>query len=105
MKPTYDELLEMLDNVSATADNMLHHHAQDMSANDYRHRSRTIEAARTVCESLLRVNEKDAELVDLARNVAAFDDRLLVSSDLRLFRATLSEFRDQARAALDGAAV
>jgi hypothetical protein len=40
-----------------------------------------------------------AALDDLARNVAAFDDGLLVSADLNLLRATLREFRDQARKA------
>ena len=40
------------------------------------------------------------ELEDFARNVAGFDDRLLVSADLNILRATLREFRDQARAAI-----
>ena len=42
-----------------------------------------------------------ADLVDLARNVAGMDDRVLLSADVHMLRATLREFRDQARAALD----
>ena len=38
------------------------------------------------------------KLTDLARNIAGFDDGLLLSADLNLLRSTLSEFRDQARA-------
>ena len=39
---------------------------------------------------------------DLVRNVAALDDRVLMSADVNLLRATLREFRDQARAIADG---
>lgn len=39
---------------------------------------------------------------DLLRNVAALDDRVLMSADVNLLRATLREFRDQARAIADG---
>ena len=38
-----------------------------------------------------------AKLEDLARNIAGFDDRLLVSADLNVLRSTLNEFRTQAR--------
>lgn len=40
------------------------------------------------------------DLYDVALNVGGFDDSLLQSADLNLLRATLLEFRDQARAAL-----
>lgn len=43
------------------------------------------------------------EAMDLVRNVGGFDDSLLVTSDLNLLRATLREWRDQARAILDAA--
>lgn len=41
--------------------------------------------------------------MDLARNVGGFDDSLLTTSDLNVLRATLREWRDQARAILDKA--
>lgn len=41
------------------------------------------------------------DMVDLARNVAAFDDSLLRNADLNVLRATLREFREQARAIID----
>ena len=40
------------------------------------------------------------DLLDIARNVAGFDDGLLKSADLNLIRATLREWRDEARAAI-----
>lgn len=43
------------------------------------------------------------DFLDLARNVGGFDDGLLKSADLNVLRAALTEYRDQARAALDKA--
>lgn len=40
------------------------------------------------------------ELLDLARNIGGFDDGLLLSADLNMYRAVLREFREQARAAI-----
>jgi hypothetical protein len=40
-------------------------------------------------------------LRDFARNVAGFDDGLLTTPDLNLLRATLKEWRSEARAILD----
>lgn len=41
-----------------------------------------------------------SDLLDLARNVAGFDDGLLTTPDLNLLRATLREWRDAARSAI-----
>lgn len=37
------------------------------------------------------------DMLDLARNIGALDDSLLVSADLNALRATLREFRQHAR--------
>lgn len=42
--------------------------------------------------------ERMRELEDLAINVAGMDDALLKSANIGLLRATLRDFRDQARA-------
>lgn len=39
--------------------------------------------------------------LDLARNVGGCDDALLASADLNAIRATIREWRDQARALLN----
>lgn len=59
---------------------------------------------------LASVNYEDAEadansalikaapdLMDFALNISSFDDRLLLSADVNLLRATLREFREEAR--------
>lgn len=58
MKPTYDELLEMLDNVSAAADNMLHRYAPNMSSDDFDGREKVVRSARATCDSLLRSGDE-----------------------------------------------
>ena len=40
------------------------------------------------------------DMLDFAQNVGGFDDRLLLSADLNMIRATLREWRDEARAAI-----
>lgn len=57
MKPTYDELLEMLDNVSASAENMLL--VLKMNPADWRRRNKIITEAREVCDRLLRAEESE----------------------------------------------
>ncbi len=62
-KPTYEELLEMLDNVSATAENMYLQLAKANlhTADDARSRQRTILEARALCDRLLRPEGSDGE--------------------------------------------
>jgi hypothetical protein len=51
-----------------------------------------------------RAHEQHAEIkryLDFVRNVAGFDDGLLTTPDLNLLRATLREWRSEARAILD----
>lgn len=56
-KPSYDELLEMLDNVSATAENLYHQNGQPMTGADRRARMKVIKQARDTCDKLLRPNQ------------------------------------------------
>lgn len=58
MKPSYEELLELLDDVSAAASNMLlHYHPRHVA--DYGPRKRLIDKARDICDHHLR-QEKEA---------------------------------------------
>lgn len=54
MKPTRDDLLEMLDNVSAALDNTLLAHGAAMTKADLTARSKLCLEARAVCDHLLR---------------------------------------------------
>jgi hypothetical protein len=58
-------------------------------------------AAADDAKEFARLEARIADLEDLARNVGGFDDGLLHSADLNLLRATLREFRDEARKLLD----
>jgi hypothetical protein len=49
--------------------------------------------------TLTKIQEND--LIDLARNVAGFDDHWLLVAGVPSLKAALLEFRDQARKALD----
>jgi hypothetical protein len=68
--------------------------------------SETTPAERRGTYTLIAVTElaslkaRIQELDDLASNVAGMDESLLKGANLSLLRATLREFRDQARAAL-----
>lgn len=53
-RPTYDQLLQMLDNVSAAAETMLIHYYHKMPVADREARAKLIDEARQVCSALLR---------------------------------------------------
>jgi hypothetical protein len=59
--PSYDDLLEMLDNVSAIAENM-YFQRSPMTDSDKASRLKTIAEARSVCNALLR--KDDAGFID-----------------------------------------
>ncbi len=58
-KPSYDELLEMLDNVSAALEGAMLRHGADMMDADRIARGRLVEAARACCDALLRGDEDE----------------------------------------------
>ena len=58
---TRDDLLEMLDNVSAAAENMLTHFRDRMSEADIDQRIRIINEARAVCDAELRSENDETE--------------------------------------------
>lgn len=53
-KPTYDELFELLDNVSATADNMYGQFHKQMGHADRINRANLIRMTRIICDRYLR---------------------------------------------------
>jgi hypothetical protein len=53
-------------------------------------------------ECIANLKATNHALTDLAKNVAGFDDSLLLSADVNLLRATLREFREHARSVLEG---
>jgi hypothetical protein len=53
-RPTYDELLDLLDDVSAIAQNVLPFSKQSTTHQEYEHRSDKIDSARELCDRLLR---------------------------------------------------
>lgn len=58
--PTYGELLELLDDVSALAENVIAHFHPRNSA-DYAPRTAKVRQARVICDGLLRSSESDQE--------------------------------------------
>jgi hypothetical protein len=60
-KRTRAELLEMLDNVSAAARNMLAQMPYDPQNSDYVQRTKIIEEARSVCDDELRAGKGNGE--------------------------------------------
>ncbi|TXN08970.1 DUF1653 domain-containing protein [Methylobacterium sp. WL103] len=52
--PSREDLIELLDNVSAAAENMLTQFGSRMFAEDVRTRTETIQTARNLCDTLLR---------------------------------------------------
>jgi hypothetical protein len=58
-KPSYDELLDMLDNVSASLDSVMLAHGASMTEGDRVARAKLASAARAVCDALLREEEDE----------------------------------------------
>ena len=58
---TRDDLLEMLDNVSAAAENMLAHARKHMGEADLAQRTKIITEAREVCDAELRPEKEEKE--------------------------------------------